>query len=607
MRRWLKWLGFGVAGLLLLAALLAVHTWYFRPLRVEWLYTRAFVQFAFDNPEMLTRLRLLEPIGIRGHNAHLADGSEQHQARIYARLKRDYAQLRAYDASRYTGQQRLSYDIFEDFIGRTVRGEQWRLHDYPVNPLFGLQSDLPSLMVQAQEVRDATDAQNYIARLGEFPRRMNEVVDSLKLRESRAIVAPKFVVEKVLDQIAGFVAPGAGANLLSLDFKEKLAKIPADKMDAAARAQFQARAEAAVAQQVLPAYNALSVYLGTLKAKALRNDGVWALPNGDRFYQYQIELHTTTTKTADELHQLGLSEVARVGAEMDRLLVQIGYRSGTRAERLLALARAPEQQYADNDEGRAQILRDYQRIIDEISAGLDRYFDLKPKASVRVERVPLFMEKTAALAYYEAPAMDGSRPGVFYSNLRDVREIPRHQMRTTAYHEAVPGHHLQSSIAQELRGLPIFRRLVPFTAYGEGWALYCEQLADEMGYLKNPRDKLGQLQLEMLRSVRLVVDTGMHAKRWTREQAIEYMIENAGAQEKTAVAEVERYLVNPGQALAYKVGMLKILELREKTKSALGARFDIREFHDEVLKNGAMPLTLLERQIDAYIERKKAQ
>ena len=607
MKRWLKWLVFGIAGLLLLAALLAVHTWYFSPLQVEWLYTRAFVHFAFDNPELLTRLRLLEPIGIRGHNAHLADGSEEHQARVYARLKRDHAQLREYDASRYTGQRRLSYDIFEDFIGRTVSGEQWRLHDYPVNPLFGIQSELPNLMVQAQQVRDATDAENYIARLGEFPRRMNQVVDSLKLRESRGIIAPKFVVEKVRDQIAGFVVPGASTNLLALDFKEKLAKIPADKMDTAARAQFQARADAAVAQQVLPAYNTLAAYLGTLKAKALRNDGVWALPDGDRFYQYQIELHTTTTATADELHQLGLAEVARVGAEIDRLLGQIGYRSGTRAERLLALARAPEQQYADNDEGRAQILRDFQRIIDDITASLDRYFDLKPKASVRVERVPVFMEKTAALAYYEGPAMDGSRPGVFYSNLRDVREIPRYQMRTTAYHETVPGHHVQTSIAQELRELPIFRNLIPYTAYGEGWALYCEQLAGEMGYLKDPRDKLGQLQLEMLRSVRLVVDTGMHAKRWTREQAIAYMIENAGAEEKTAVAEVERYLVNPGQALAYKVGMLKILELREKTKSALGARFDIREFHDEVLKNGAMPLTLLERQIDAYVESKKVK
>jgi uncharacterized protein (DUF885 family) len=605
MKRLLKWIGLGVAGLLVLVGLVAAHTWYFQPLSVEWLYTRAFAQFALDNPEMLTQLRLLEPIGIRGHNARLADGSEEHQVRLFARIKRDYGQLKSYDASRYTGQERLSYEIFADFLGRTVRGEPWRLYDYPVNPLAGIQSELPNLMVQAQQVRDATDAEHYIARLGEFPRRLGQVVDGLKLRESRGLIPPQFVVEKSLDQIAVFVAPGASGNVLTQAFKDKLAKIPAAQMDEATRAALQARVQESVAAHVLPAYAALTAYLNTLKSKATRNDGVWALPDGDRFYQYQIELHTTTTRTADELHQLGLAEVARIGAEIDRLLMQIGYAEGTRAERLRALAHSPEQQYENSDAGRAEVLRDYQRFIDEISSGMDPYFGLKPKAGVRVERVPVFMEKTAPLAYYDGPSLDGSRPGIFFTNLRDVREIPRYQMRSTAYHETVPGHHIQTSIAQELRGLPIFRSLIPFTAYAEGWALYCEQLAGEMGYLADPRDKLGQLQLEMLRSVRLVVDTGMHAKRWTREQAIEYMITNSGIEEKTVVSEIERYLVAPGQALAYKVGMLKILELREKAKAALGARFDIREFHDEILKNGAMPLTLLEKQIENYLERKK--
>jgi uncharacterized protein (DUF885 family) len=387
-------------------------------------------------------------------------------------------------------------------------------------------------------------------------------------------------------------------------FGEKLAKVPAAAIDSASRTALQARVEDAVARQVLPAYGALSKYLASLQAQAVRNDGVWALPDGDRFYQYQIELHTTTSMTADELHRLGLAEVARVGAEIDRLLVQVGHTTGTRAERLQALASAPAQRYTDDDAGRAQILRDYQRCIDEISAGMNRYLNLKPRAGVRVERVPAFMEKTAPLAYYDNPARDGSRPGIFSVNLRDVREIPRYQMRTTAHHEAVPGHHVQGSIAQELTGVPIFRSMVPFTAYMEGWALYAEQLAGEMGYLADPHDKLGQLQGEIWRSVRLVVDTGLHAKRWTREQAIEYMVANAGMAENTALNEVERYLVAPGQALAYKVGMLKILALREKAKSTLGARFDLREFHDEVLKNGALPLTLLERQIDAYIARK---
>jgi uncharacterized protein (DUF885 family) len=394
--------------------------------------------------------------------------------------------------------------------------------------------------------------------------------------------------------------------VLSVAIKEKLEKIPADRMDRETRAALQARVDVAIARNVLPAYGALAAYLESLQPKATRNDGVWALPDGDRFYQYQIERHTTTTATADELHRLGLAEVARVGAEMDRLLAQLGYAKGTRAQSLQTLAQAPDQQYPDSDEGRAQILRDYQRIIDDISAGMDHYLDRKPKAGVRVERMPVFTEKTGPIAYYDGPALDGSRPGIFYANLRDVHEIARYQMRTNAYHETVPGHHVQTAIAQELAGVPIFRRLIPFTAFLEGWALYSEQLAGEMGYLADPRDKLGQLQAEMMRSVRLVVDTGLHAKRWTREQAIDYMVANTGLPENTAVIEIERYLVSPGQALAYKVGMMKILELRDKARTALGARFDIREFHDAVLENGALPLTLLERQIDAYIARKKA-
>jgi len=298
--------------------------------------------------------------------------------------------------------------------------------------------------------------------------------------------------------------------------------------------------------------------------------------------------------------------VARIGAEMDRILNAAGYTEGTVAERMRKLAKSPAQLYPDTDEGRAQILTDYEAIINEMTAGLDPYFSTKPKAGVVVKRVPPFTEKTAPGAYYYPPPLDGSRPGTFFANLRAVGETPKYGMRTLAYHEAVPGHHLQIAIAHELEGLPIFRSVVPFTAYSEGWALYAEQLAWEAGFEKNPLDNLGRLQAEMFRSVRLVVDTGMHAKHWTREEAIDYMTANTGMSEAGAVTEIERYLVNPGQALAYKVGMIKILELRERAKQALGSKFDLREFHDEVLKNGAMPLTVLERVIDAYVSRKKA-
>ena len=606
MKRTLKWFGLLLLGLVLLAGALAAHTWYFKPLSINWFYTRSFLRFALDNPELLTRLRILEPMGVRSHNARLTDASIAHEDRVLAQLKDDYATLHRYDAGGYTGQDRLSYEIFDSFVDMRVRGEPWRYHDYPVSQLFGIQTELPHLMTQIQQINDATDAEHYIARLAEFPRKLDQVIEGVKLREKKGVIPPKFVVEKVIDQIRDFVAPGARGNTLTVSFREKLDKVPADKLDAAARAAVLARVEQAVAASVIPAYHALGAYFETLRPKATRNDGVWALPDGDRYYQYAIESHTTTRLTADRIHTLGLKEVARLKVEMERILEDAAYAEGTLAERLHRLAKSAPQRYPDTDEGRTEILKDYQAIIEQITAGLNPHFGIKPEAKVVVKRVPAFMEKTAPSAFYNPPPMDGSRPGAFFVNLRDVREIRRYGMRTLAYHEAVPGHHLQIAIAQELKGLPIFRLVVPFTAYQEGWALYAERLAWEAGYQKNPLDNLGRLQAEMFRAVRLVVDTGLHAKRWTREHAIEYMLANTGMPEGEVVTEIERYLVAPGQALAYKVGMLKILELRERVRSALGSRFDIREFHDQVLKNGAMPLDVLERVIDAYIARNGA-
>ena len=606
MRRAFKWLGVVLLALVLLAGALLAHTWYFKPLSVDWFYTRVFLQFALDNPELLTQLRILEPMGIRSHNARLADASVAHEDLLSAKLRDDQATLHRYDASGYVGQDRISYEIFDYFVDVGVRGDPWRYHNYPVNQLFGIQSQLPNLMTQVQQVNDATDAEHYIARLGEFPRKLDQVIEGIKLRESKGIVPPKFVVEKVVDQIKGFLAPGSKGNTLTVSFKEKLDKVPADKMDAATRSALLARVEQGVGASVIPAYNALAAYFETLRPKATRNDGVWALPQGDQYYKYAIESNTTTTMDPDQIHALGLSEVARVSTEMNRILNEAGYAEGTLGERMRKLATSPAQLYPDTDEGRAQILSDYEAIISEVTGGLDPYFGTKPKAKVVVKRVPPFAEKTAPGAYYYPPPLDDSRPGTFFANLRDVGETPKYGMRTLAYHEAVPGHHLQISIAHELKGLPIFRSVLPFTAYGEGWALYAEQLAWEAGYEKNPLDNLGRLQAELFRSVRLVVDTGMHSKRWTREQAIDYMVTNTGMPEAAVVTEIERYLVNPGQALAYKVGMIKILELRERAKTALGSKFDLREFHDEVLKNGAMPLAVLERVIDAYVARKKA-
>ena len=604
-RRAVKWFGVGLLGLVVVAAALAAHTWYAKPLSIDWFYTRVFLRFALDNPELLTEIRLLEPFGLHGHNAQLADGSIAHENEAFARIDKDYATFHRYDARRYSGQDRLSYEIFDYFVGMIVRGEPWRFHSYPVNQLFGIQSELVNLMTQVQQVGDAMDAEDYIARLGQFPRRFDQVIDSVRYRETRGVSPPKLVVEKVIAQIDDFVAAGPERNPLTVTFREKLAKIPPQVMDSAKRAELASRVARAVETSVIPAYAKLRAYFETLRSRATRNDGVWALPDGDRYYQYAVELNTTTTLTADQIHALGLSEVARVTAEMDAILHAAGYTEGSVGERMQRLAQSPTQHYPDSDAGRSQILADYQAIIEEIDAGLDPYFATRPKAKVVVRRVPGLSEKTAPAAYYGGPALDGSRPGIFYVNLHSLATTPKFAMRTTAYHEAIPGHHLQGSIAQELEGLPIFRSFVPFTAYSEGWALYAERLAWEAGYEKDPLDNLGRLQAELFRSVRLVVDTGLHRKRWTREQAIDYMMATTGMPEDQVVIEVERYLVNPGQALAYKVGMMKILELRERAKTALGSKFDVREFHDVVLRNGPMPLGILERVVDDYVTGRK--
>lgn len=605
MRRVFKWIGISLLVLLLLATALAAHTWHAKPLAINWFYTRVFAQVAIDNPELLTRMRMLEPMGIRGHNARLADSSPAETERAFAKLQDNYAVLKSYDAAKFTGQDRLSYEILEYFLGTQVRGAPWRYHNFPVNQLFGIQSELPNLMTQAQQVNDATDAEHYLARLALFPRKMDEVIESLKVRETKNIIPPKFVVEKVSEQIKDFLTSGAQGNALTVAFKGKLDKVPVEKIDQVTRDTLLKRAQDSVAANVLPAYSKLAAHIETLRAKATANNGAWSLPDGDKYYQYQVEAQTTAKMKAADLHQLGLKEVARIGADMDSILDAAGYKQPTRAARIAALSKSPSQVYPDSDEGRTQVLKDYQAIIDEIAKGLDPWFATKPAAKVVVQRVPAIAEKSSAFAYYNAAPFDGSKPAVFYANLRKVDEIPRFGMRTLAYHEAIPGHHLQIAIAQELKGLPIFRSVIPFTAYGEGWALYAEQLAWEAGYEKNPLDNLGRLQAEMFRAVRLVVDTGIHAQRWTREQAIEYMLANTGMAEVEVIAEIERYFVMPGQALAYKVGMIKILELREKARQSLGTKFDIREFHDAVLKNGAMPLDVLERVVDGYIAAKK--
>ncbi|HSW05421.1 DUF885 domain-containing protein [Aquabacterium sp.] len=604
MLRIIKWTLLLLLTLVLLAAALLAHTWYFKPLRLDWFYTRVFASFALDKPELLSSLRIL-PGWADFYSSRLDDASPAADERGAKLVREGYATLQRYDRDALDREGRLSYDTLAYFLRIQVEGEPWLHHDFPVNQQFGVQSDLPNFMTQVHQVNNLADAQAYIARLNAFREKFAQLLESLRLRESKQVIPPRFTVDKVLLQMQGFIQPAPQDHSLYTSFRDKLDKLPEAELDAATRERLLAQAAGAVEQQVYPAYRSLISYMQALRPKADGNHGAWHLPDGERYYAWCIRQHTTTDMTPRQAHELGLAEVARISAQMDEILKAQGLAQGTVGQRVLQLAAQPAQQYPNTPEGRAAMLARYQAIIDEANGKLDTAFDVRPKLGMEVKAVPEFAQATAPAAYYQGGAFDGTRPGVFYANMRDTTETPKFAMRTLAYHEGIPGHHFQIAIAQELQGVPFFRRVLPFTAFAEGWALYAERLAWELGFEPEPLDNLGRLRDEMMRAVRLVVDTGIHAQRWTREQAITYMRDNTGMAEADVVTEIERYFVNPGQALAYKAGMLKILALREKAKLALGARFDLKQFHNEVLTHGALPLVVLERVVDDWIASRR--
>ena len=605
MRKLLKWLVRLILVVVVVAGIAFVHVWYFKPYKIDWFYARVFGQFALQSPQMLSSMRILPPWA-DFYSGKLDDASPAHADRMAAMVKDDLDMLHRYDRDALDEEGKLSYDALEFFLADQVEGDRFRYHDFPVNQMFGVQSGQPNFMAQTHQVNNAGDAENYISRLDQFPLNFSQVIEGLKLREGKGVIPPKFTVDKVLEQMNGFIGVPAEQNMLYTSFGEKLDKIDADAMDTATREDLKARVRASIESSVYPAFRDLIAYFTTLQAKATQNQGAWSLPDGDAYYAWCVRSHTTTDMTPEQVHELGLAEVARISAEMDAILREQGLTEGSIGERVQQLARQPEQMYPNTPEGKTAMIAQYQAILDDVNAKLGDAFNRRPKLGVEVRPVPAFSEKTAPGAYYQSGAFDGSRPGVFYANLRDPGETPKFAMRTLAYHEGIPGHHFQITIAQELQGVPFFRRVLPFTAYSEGWALYAERLAWELGFEKDPLDNLGRLRDEMMRAVRLVVDSGIHYKRWTREQAIAYMLENTGMGEGDVTAEIERYFVNPGQALAYKAGMLKILALREKARKELGDRFTLAAFHDQVLSHGALPLSLLERVIDDWIAETKA-
>ena len=504
-------------------------------------------------------------------------------------------------------QAKVSYRMFVRDAERSIEGWRWRYHSYPLNQMSGLHSDVPAFLINFHRVDNVSDARAYIARLNGMGPLLDELAHSAEVRAAKGILPPKFVFGLVIDScrevIAGapFEKSDKKSALLE-DFEGKVAALK--DVDAATKAQLLADANTALTGTVKPAYERLIALLQAEEKQATTDDGVWKLPDGLEFYAYQLRGSTTTNLTADEIHELGLREVARIHHDMEAIMKQVGFKGDLQAF-FKYIREDPKFYYPTTPEGKDAYMKRATEIIDEMRNRLDDFFTVKPKAPLVVKKVEPFREQGAAGAFYEQPSLDGSRPGAYYVNTIDMKGVPIFEMETLAHHEAIPGHHMQIAIAQELTGIPKFRKFGGNTAYVEGWALYAEYFPKEYGFYKDPYQDFGRLYDELLRAVRLVVDTGLHAKKWTREQTMDYFRKNTPNPERDIFTETNRYIVWPGQATAYKIGQLKILELRELAKKELGPKFDIREYHDLVLKDGAVPLDLLEENVRAWIARKK--
>jgi len=582
-----------------------------RPFSFNHAVERVTIKALLRDPETLTFVGFLDNTVFDFHSHKLTDASPAHEDANREIARRDLKLITRYNRDRLSYQEQLTYDVFSAYLRNILDSERFPYHlndvihpgPYPVNQLQGVQSEVPAFLESSHRIVGAESGENYVRRLGAFSPKFEQVLESLRAREEMGVIPPRFAVTKVIAQVGQFIAVPPAQNILYVSFAKKIDEC--QRIDERHRSQLKRTAVSAIEQSVYPAYRKLLAYLSDLEKRAVTDHGVWKLPNGDDYYRWLLRFHTTTDMTPEEIHNLGLSEVRRIEREMQAILTEQGYRDATVAGLMNALAKEERFLYPDTDEGRNQILADYTDMLRGIEAKLGECFRMQPRQTVEVQRVPVFKEKTSPGAYYRPPSLDGSRPGIFYANLRSVEEVPRFGMRTLAYHEAIPGHHFQMATAQEIRGVPTFRRVYPFTAYAEGWALYAEQLAWEMGFQNDPFSNLGRLQAELFRSVRLVVDTGLHHKRWTREEAVAYMLAKTGLPETEVIAEIERYMVNPGQACAYKVGMIRILEMRDRARRELGEAYDIRDFHDVLLKNGSVPLDILERTVGDYIAAMK--
>ncbi len=568
-------------------------------------FERIFEESVSRSPEFLTRLGRKERMG------EWNDLSDENALKEHEITKQNLTELGQIDRSKLDPATALSYDLLQQSLENQIADFRWRLYNYPVNQMFGRHSGTVALLINQHRINSLSDAQAYVSRLNGISTLFDQLIAGIDARAQANIIPPKFVFPHVIRDSKNIIkgAPfndGEPSTILA-DFSSKLDKL-ADKegsdLTATKKTELLEAANTALLNSVKPAYEKLIANLTELETKATTDDGVWKWKDGDEFFNVRLKRTTTTELTSDEIHNIGLAEVKRIHDEMRVIKDKAGFDGDLRA--FMAFMRDDEQfYYPTTAEGKTRYLDEATGLIDTMKGRLDELFITKPKAGLTVKAVEAFREQSAGKAFYQQPSEDGSRPGIYYANLFDMKAMPTYQMEALAYHEGVPGHHMQLAIQQELQGIPKFRKFGRYTAYTEGWGLYSEFLPKEIGMYSDPYSDFGRLAMELWRACRLVVDTGIHEKKWTREQGIKYYTDNTPNAVSDAVKMVERHVVLPSQATAYKIGMLKILELREKAKTALGNKFDIRGFHDEILKYGPLPLNIVEGKIDAWVASKK--
>ena len=590
----------GLLGTLLLVAAGASMWFWFTPVGVNNYINKVTLQLAIDSPELLTYLGAIDNTPLDFHSGKLADYTKEEEERSIAKLRNAREGLDDYGPDGLSGQELLTWKIAAWFFDDQLRQAELRYSGYRVNQISGVTVNMPQFLTDTHVIKNEKSVRRYLSRLAEFGRVLRETHERVADDRANGVIPPDFVIEKALVGMNKFIEGGAAENPLVTTLGPKLEAL--DGLDETTAGQLVDEAAQLVATEVIPGYRAMISLFESMLPEATHDAGIWRLPDGDAIYATKLQSNTTTQYSPDEIHATGLAEVDRIEGEMLDILDSQGIAGESFAERVRIVMEDPAHQFPNTDAGRADMiayLEDFDRRVMAIAAD---YFITIPPQPLEIVRVPEYSQDSSPGGYYNGPALDGSRPGRFYINQKQTADNPRWTLPTLMIHEGSPGHHFQISTSQLIEGVPLLRRLSPFNAFSEGWALYSERIAKtDMGlYDNDPLGDLGRLQAEMFRAVRLVVDTGMHAKRWSREQAIEYMITKTGMTTEEVTREIERYVVWPGQATAYKTGQLALLAMREEAELKLGERFDLREFHEAVLMNGAMPLDILKDNLSSW-------